>query len=59
MLKYLLFILFFAVLIVGYFSMNVPAETPFNEVLTRVERGMGLTFIGGIGSLFCLYRITR
>ena len=59
MLKYLLFIVFFAVLIVGYFSMNVPAETPFAEVLTRVERGMCLVFIGGLGSLTCLYRITR
>lgn len=59
MLKYLLFILFFAVMLAGYFTISVPTETPYAEMLVRVYRGLALTFIGGLGSLFCLHRITR
>ena len=59
MLKYLLFIAFFAVMLKGYFIISVPANTPFEVMLTLVYRGLALTFIGGLGSLFCLHRITR
>jgi hypothetical protein len=59
MLNYLLFIAFFAVLIIGYFSMNIPPETAYAQVLARVYRGLALTLVGGLGSLVCLHRITR
>lgn len=59
MLKYLFFILFFAGMLAGYFLMNVPADTPYDEVLARVKRGLTLVFTGGLGSLFCLHRISR
>ncbi len=59
MLKYLLFIAFFSVMLAGYFTMNIPADTSYAEVLARVQRGMALTFVGGLGSLICLHRITR
>jgi len=59
LLKYLFFPIFFAIMLMGFFSLNVPTETPYEEMLKRVYRGMGLTFCGGIGSLICLFRITR
>jgi len=59
MLKYLLFIAFFAIMLAGYFTINVPGDTPYAEVLTRVYRGIALTVIGGLGSMLCLHRITR
>jgi hypothetical protein len=59
MLKYLLFIAFFAVMLMGYFSISVPAETPYAEVLARVQRGMALTLFGGLGCMICVHRITR
>jgi len=59
MLKYLLFIAFFAVMLTGYFIINVPGDTPYAQVPARVYRGLALTFAGGLGSLVCLHRITR
>jgi hypothetical protein len=59
LLKYLFFILFFAVLIVGYFTLSIPTETSYAETLLRVRRGVFMVIIGGVGSLFCLHRITR
>lgn len=59
MLKYLLFILFFAAMLAGYLVMDVPAETPYDEMLARVKTGLTLVFTGGLGSLFCLHRISR
>ena len=58
-LKYLLFILFFAVLIAGYIYMDVSVDASYDETLSRVWRGMALVFIGGVGSLATLYRIVR
>ncbi|MEI6305879.1 MAG: hypothetical protein WCP33_03560 [Deltaproteobacteria bacterium] len=57
--KYLFFLIFFAIMLLGFFTINVPSETPYEEMLKLVYRGMGLTFLGGIGSLVCLFRITR
>ena len=59
MLKYLLFIALFAVMLAGYFTINVPGDTPYAEVLSRVYRGMAMTITGGLGCMFCLHRITR
>lgn len=59
LLKYLFFMLFFAVLIVGYFTLGISTETPYDETLLLARRGICLVFTGGIGSLFCLHRITR
>ena len=59
MLKYLLFIAFFAVMLTGYFIINVPGDVPYTQVLTRVYQGLALTFAGALGSLICLHRITR
>lgn len=59
MLKYLLFILFFAGMLAGHLVMNVTADTPYDEMLVRVKMGLALVFIGGLGSLFCLHRISR
>lgn len=59
MLKYFLFIAFFALLLAGYFSMNIPPETAYAQMLDRVYRGLALTLVGGLGSLICLHRITR
>ena len=59
MLKYLFFIAFFALMLAGYFTISVPNDIPYTEVLSRVYRGMALTIIGGLGCMFCLHRITR
>lgn len=59
MLKYLLFILFFALMMTGYFSLNVPGEAPYDQMLERVWRGGVLVFTGGLGSLVCVSRFSR
>ncbi|MBI2353973.1 MAG: hypothetical protein HYV06_02900 [Deltaproteobacteria bacterium] len=59
MLKYLLFIIFFAGMLAGYFYMDVPSGTSYDEMLIRVKTGLALVFIGGLGCLFCLHRISR
>ena len=57
--KYLFLLAFFSVMLFGFFSLNIPSETPYQEMLNRAYRGMGLTIIGGIGSLVCLGRFGR
>jgi hypothetical protein len=57
--KYLFFVLFFALMLAGYFSLNVPSETPYDQMLERVWRGGAMVFIGGLGSLFCVSRFSR
>jgi len=59
MLKYLFFILFFALMLAGYFSLNVPSETPYDQMLERVWRGGTMVCIGGLGSIFCVSRFSR
>lgn len=59
MLKYLFFILFFAIMLLGYFSLNVPSETPYDQMLEHVRHGVALVFIGALGSLFCVGRFSR
>jgi hypothetical protein len=59
LIKYLLFIVFFIIMLKGFFSMNIPSETPYDEMMKIVYRGMGMTLIGGLGSIACLFRITR
>lgn len=59
MLKYLLFIIFFTIMLFGYLTLAIPPETCYDEVLTRVWQGNAIVFICGIGSLFCLHRISR
>ena len=44
MLKYLFFILFFAVMLADYFSMDIQTETPYSD---------------GLIGFPCLHRITR
>lgn len=59
MLKYVFFILFFAGMVCGYFLLGIPPDTPYDEVITRVWGGMLVVFIGAIGSLVCLNRISK
>ncbi|MDD5284984.1 MAG: hypothetical protein PHD54_03945 [Desulfuromonadaceae bacterium] len=59
MLKYLLFIMFFSGMVLGYMLLHVPTTTPYDEMLTLVWQGMSLVLIGGIGSIVCLFKITR
>lgn len=59
MLKFVFFILFFALMVYGYSLLGVPPDTPYAEVIRRVWQGMSVVFIGAIGSLVCLHRISK
>jgi len=52
--KYFLLMAFCAALLTGFFTLNVPPDTSYAEMLVRVRRGMSLVYLGGFGSLCCL-----